>query len=296
MCLNKTKERSCLDIVGDPNCKFHRIIFPSVKLLVISLFWAVSVTAIVSPCSALAQHEPKDSIKDQLLQINTELSEIRKELGEIKTSLSIVGRDSANAPTIVADVSIDDDPFLGEKGAPITVIEFSDYQCPFCARFAAETFPNLKKEYVDSGKVKYVFRDFPLPFHQYAQKAAEAASCAGEQGKYWEMHDKLFQNQAALQVADLEVAAKELPVDMNTFISCLDHGTYESEIGKDIQDGSKAGVKGTPSFFVGLTNSGKSIKGVLIVGAQPLDIFKLKIEELLKEKSEFSNLVEGKRQ
>src|SRR3989338_199678 len=94
--------------------------------------------------------------------------------------------------------SADDDPFKGSKDAPVTIIEFSDYQCPYCARFDQQTLPALTDNYINTGKVKFVYRDFPLAFHKNAQKASEASECADEQGKFWEMHDKIFENQQAL--------------------------------------------------------------------------------------------------
>ncbi len=165
--------------------------------------------------------------------------------------------------------SADDDPVLGDKNAPVTIIEFSDYQCPFCERFWSQTLPLIKANYIDTGKVKLVYRDFPLGFHQYAQKAAEAAECADDQGKYWEMHDKLFQNQAALTINDLKRYASELGLDTSTFNQCLDSGKYTKEVQKDLADGSASGVSGTPSFFV---------NGVQIVGAQPYSAFEQAIE------------------
>lgn len=215
--------------------------------------------------------------------IKKELQEIKKELDEIKKILSGLRGDVRPAPPAEATVSIDDEPFLGNKDAPVTIIEFSDYQCPFCARFFNETLPLLKKEYVETGKLKFVFRDFPLDFHQYAHKAAIAANCAGEQGKYWEMHDKLFKNQSAMQIEDLKGYARQINLNQEAFAACLDSGKYDRKIKKDIEDGAKADVTGTPTFFVGPTGQSKDIKGRRLVGAQPFDIFKRQIDEFLKK-------------
>lgn len=184
---------------------------------------------------------------------------------------------SPSAPSVPSgpvDVSLDDDPVLGDKNAKVTIVEFSDYECPFCGRYFTQTYPQLKKDYVDTGKVKIVFRDYPLPFHQNAQKAAEAAECADDQGKFWEMHNKLFSNQQKLDVASLKKYAGELALDQAKFDDCLDSGKYASEVEKDMQDGSSYGVSGTPSFFV---------NGQLLVGAQPYSEFKKLIDaELAK--------------
>ena len=166
-------------------------------------------------------------------------------------------------------VSIDDDAVLGDENAKVTMIEFSDYECPFCGRHFEQTYPQIKKEYIDTGKVKLVFRDFPLSFHPQAQKAAEAAECAGEQGKYFEMHDKLYSNQESLSVDNYKKWAKEIGLDTAKFNDCLDSGKMASEIAKDMADGTSYGVKGTPGFF---------INGKPVSGAQPFSVFKQAID------------------
>lgn len=186
------------------------------------------------------------------------------------------GNPEAAAPQqpAVVDVSADDDPVKGDKKAPVTIIEFSDYQCPYCARFYTDTLPKLEETYIKTGKAKLIMRDFPLSFHQFAQKASEAAECADDQGKYWEYHNKLFDNQQALDIASLKKYAKDLSLDTAKFDSCLDTGKYTAEVQKDFQDGQKAGVSGTPSFFV---------NGNRIVGAQPFPAFEQIIEAELKK-------------
>jgi protein-disulfide isomerase len=172
----------------------------------------------------------------------------------------------APQPTVV-DVSEDDDAVRGPANAPVEIIEFSDYQCPYCER-AYPTVQQILRTYGD--KVKFIYRDFPLSsLHPYAQKAAEAAECAGEQGKYWEMHDKLFENQGALDVPSLKQYAADLGLDTAAFNSCLDNGDMASEVQNDFNDGQAAGVSGTPTFF---------INGKMLVGAQPFDAFKAVID------------------
>ena len=175
-------------------------------------------------------------------------------------------------PSPTAEVSIDDDAILGNRDAPVTIIEFSDYECPFCGRFHEQTFPQIKEEYIDTGKVRFVFRDFPLSFHENAQKASEAAECADEQGKFWEYNEILFKNQDKLAVSDLKDYAKGLGLDETEFNSCLDSGKMASEVAKDMSEGQAYGVKGTPAFF---------INGKLISGAQPLSAFKQAIDAAL---------------
>jgi protein-disulfide isomerase len=175
-------------------------------------------------------------------------------------------------PTVgPVDVSADDDPSQGPADAKVTVIEFSDFQCPYCARFQADTLPQIMQNYGD--KIRFVYRDFPLTsLHQYALKAAEASQCANEQGAYWKYHDMLFQNQSALDDASLKNYAATLQLDTATFNQCLDSDKYMSEVQKDYQDGLAAGVQGTPAFFV---------NGNLIEGAQPYAVFKAAIDQAL---------------
>jgi protein-disulfide isomerase len=168
----------------------------------------------------------------------------------------------------------DDDPVKGDQNAPVTIVEFSDFQCPFCGRFWSQTLPQIKEDYIDTGKVKFVYRDFPLSFHQYAQKASEAAECADEQGKFWEYHDKLFENQQFLDTESLKQYAADLGLDTEKFNSCIDTGKYSSEVRKDFQDGQTNGVSGTPTFF---------INGQKLVGAQPYSAFQQIIDSLISE-------------
>ena len=177
-------------------------------------------------------------------------------------------------------VSADDDPYIGSIKAPLTLIEFSDFQCPFCRNFFNNTLPEIKRNYVDTGKIRLVYRDFPISsVHKSAQKAAEASECADEQGKFWEYHDILFNNQKVWEIdnttTELKNYASALNLDINGFSTCLDSGKYSSEVANDIKDGAKAGITGTPTFF---------INDIKIVGAQPYDYFKNIIEAELNKK------------
>lgn len=171
-------------------------------------------------------------------------------------------------------VSVDDDPGKGSEDAPVTIVEFSEYQCPFCARFFRETLPVIEKNYIRAGKVRLVYRDFPLRGHQYAQKAAEAAECADEQGKFWDYHDRLFENQNALDTASLKQYARDLGLNAAEFNECLDSSKMASEVQGDVRDGEAYGVSGTPTFF---------INGTKVVGAQAYAVFQQVIERELKK-------------
>ena len=165
----------------------------------------------------------------------------------------------------------DDDPFLGEKDAPVTIIEFSDYECPFCERFYQQTLSQIESMYIKTGKVKFVYRDFPLGFHQQAEPAAIAANCAGEQEKYFEYHDIIFSNGGAggKSSADYKRWAQELSLNVAKWEACLSDPAQKQEIRKDLADGSAAGISGTPGFI---------INGKLISGAQPFSVFQQVID------------------
>ena len=180
-------------------------------------------------------------------------------------------------PTGVANVNaeeyVDDDPYLGNKNAPVTIVEFSDFQCPYCSRFRTQTFDQIKEQYIDTGKVRFVYRDFPLTsIHPMAQKSAEASECADEQGKFWEYHDNIFENQASLSIDNLKKWAKDLSLNENKFNSCLDSGKYADEVKKDMNNGASVGVRGTPYFMVGNT---------VLEGAYPFEAFKQAIDAQL---------------
>ncbi len=169
-----------------------------------------------------------------------------------------------------AKISADDDAVKGNANAPVTIIEFSEFQCPFCGRFARDTLPSIIKDYVDTGKVKFVYRDFVV--HSSSQKAQEAAECAGDQNKYWEYHDIVYQNQGALDDESLKKYATDIGLNIATFNSCFDSRKHKAEVEKDTAAGRSAGVSGTPTFF---------INGNKFVGAQPYSKFKTEIDAAL---------------
>ncbi|MFH1728187.1 MAG: DsbA family protein [Pseudomonadota bacterium] len=179
-----------------------------------------------------------------------------------------------SAPSIDMTTLTDDDAFKGNKNAPVTIVEWSDFECPFCTRFYQQTLGQIKKEYINTGKVKFIYRDFPLGFHANAQKSAEAAECAGEQGKFWEMHDKLFEEGVSGGLDSFKQFAVDIGLNAAKFNECLDSGKMASEVAKDMQDGQAVGISGTPGFI---------INGQKIVGAQPFEAFKQIIDaELAK--------------
>jgi protein-disulfide isomerase len=189
-------------------------------------------------------------------------------IGELRTQYGVVVQlPYPNMPRI--NVSVDDDPSIGPKDAPITIVQFAEFQCPYCGS-ARESLDEVQKNY--PGKVQFVFRDFPLGFHDRAIPAAVAANCAAKQDKYWEVHDAMMKNQRALEDADLERVAREAKLDIEKWQACRKDPAMEMEIQKDMADGTKAGVSGTPAFFV---------NGMFLNGAVPYERFKAIIDREL---------------
>ena len=192
---------------------------------------------------------------------------------------------NAPAPQSQPVITADDDPVLGSVDAPVTMIEFSDFQCPFCARFYSETLPLIKANFIDTGLVKMVYRDFPLQsIHPNAIPAAVASECADEQGAYWEYHDILFEDVSAWgpmeisgAVEQFKAYAEDLGLDTGTFSECVDTGKYVTEVTDDYADGVAYGVTGTPAFFLGSEQTGY----FPISGARPYPEFQFAIEQIL---------------
>jgi protein-disulfide isomerase len=173
---------------------------------------------------------------------------------------------------------------LGRDDAPVTVVEFTDYQCPFCRRFETDTFAQLKKDYIDTGKVRFVSRDLPLDFHPNAPAAAMAARCAGEQHKFWEMRDAMMLDTATdLGPDSILKYGQKTNLDMTAFGGCLKDKKYTSAIQKDAADAGALGISGTPSFVIGKTAKDE-IAGIRIVGAVPFAVFDSTIKDLLLSK------------
>ena len=248
---------------------------------------ALILMALVSSRPALSQtNADVESMKKDMQALKEGQQAIQKDIQEIKKLLA--SRPAAGAAAadqaVNAVLSVDGEPFKGEKNAKLTLVEFSEFQCPFCGRHVRDTYPQLEKEYIQTGKVKYVFRDLPLEsIHKNAFKASEAAHCAGEQGKFWEMHDRLFANQNSLEPAMLTAHAQAIGVDSKKFQACLDAGKYAADIRKDIADANRLGITGTPTTVIGMTQpNDPKIKVLRVIrGAQGYNAFKAAFDELL---------------
>ena len=214
-------------------------------------------------------------------QADTLIKEIR-ELRRVLESLR-APRPGTPAPDEKVSVDLTGVQVLGRPDAPLTLVEFTDLECPFCRTFHVNTFERLKREYIDTGKLRFVSRDFPLDFHPNARPAAQAVRCAGEQGKFWEMRHLVTLNASALSSEVYERLARELQLDLGRFTACAGTESHREAIDRDMAEGMKAGVTGTPSFVLGRTTPGTALEGIRIVGAQPYNAFESRIKALLGE-------------
>lgn len=207
--------------------------------------------------------------------ILTELREIKQLLAKQAAAPA-----PANTPTHTLNVKGAAAHVLGKADAPVTLVAFTDFQCPYCARFEATTFPELKRKYIDTGKLRYVLRDVPLDFHPLAINAAQSVRCAGDQNRYWEMKDVVFKNQAKIDVDSLASYAHSLGLNDEQYRSCMTTHKYEADISADRAYAQSLGITGTPSFVVGKQVGGE-VQGSLIVGAQSAGVFEDAIEKAL---------------
>ena len=230
--------------------------------------------------AALAQ-QMADLLKE-LRALRTEIVNLRQAVTGLRAAAQPPSAPAG--PPVPASVRLDDGPALGSPTAPVAVVEFSEFQCPFCRRHFDQTFSGLKQSYIDTGKVRYVFRNFPLvEIHPNAKAAAVAAYCAGQQGAYWKMHDALFANQSRLGPALYEELAKSLDLDAKKFQACREARESEKAIEDDMAYAQSVGVQGTPHFFIGHLKGGQVVDVQRVNGAQPLAAFTQVIEGLLKD-------------
>jgi protein-disulfide isomerase len=209
-------------------------------------------------------------------QADDMLNELRG-IRQLLERLTKPGTPEPSAPR-TGKLKLDGGFSLGSSDAPVTMVEFTDYQCSFCRRFHSATLAEIRGKYIDTGKVRLVVRDFPLDMHADAMQAAEAAHCAGDQGKFWAMHDALFSGPGKLGHTDLIDYAEALKLDVGTFRSCLESGKHKPEIQNDMQAASSLQIGGTPAFLIGKTTGGE-VTGAIVIGAQPFGVFEAKFKE-----------------
>jgi protein-disulfide isomerase len=207
--------------------------------------------------------------------------EILKELRQIRQLLEKqqAGKADEKQEATHAKVNVQGTPMLGSKDAPLTMVEFTDYQCPFCQSFHLKTFADLKKNFIDTGKVRFYSRDMPLDFHPNAMRAAQAARCANDQGQFWKLREVMSANPDKLDMESLVADAAGLKMDLNAFRTCVQSEKYKDAVQSDVMEAMRIGANGTPTFVVGKSTP-EGVDGDLIVGAMPLPVFEAKLREL----------------
>ena len=243
--------------------------------------WAESEPSANANAADAALRSDVDRLKAQVDALRGEMRVLRESL--LSRLMQLAPQPTAPRPVKVGPGDI---PALGSSDAQVVLIEFSDYQCPYCRRFYESTLPALKSDYIDKGVLRYVVRDFPLDqLHPSARIAAEIARCAGDQGKYWAMHDVLFSKPEALQQRmQLMTYAEQMQLDVEAFGGCVDSGKHQASVQRDVDDGVAAGVRGTPAFVLGKLRPDNTVESTLLTGARPLADFVREIERVLKER------------
>ena len=261
---------------------FENIIKKNEKIIKKSTFNGLIITVIITIgiASFLGGSYISNLDSNQISQEELDEAIAKLELKILQNKLP------SNQPIVELKISADNDPTIGNSNAPITIIEFSDFQCPFCAKFHIETLPTIMEEYINKGTVKLVFRDFPIQnIHPNAVPASIAAECANEQGKFKQMYDTLFEKQKEWSNLETSYAitifnqyASEMELNVEKFDSCLRNVKYLEDVQNDLNDGRTYGVTGTPGFFIG----NEQIGFVELKGSQPFESFKKIIDSQLK--------------
>ena len=235
--------------------------------------WIALPVALLLPLGAA---EPGITRK-QADDILNELKQIRQLLEKQAAALP-----QAQQPQITkATIGIDGAYTLGAKNAPLTMVEFTDFQCPYCKSFHVSTFSELKKNYIDTGKLRFVSRDLPLDFHPNAMQAANAGRCAGEQGQFWAMRDRMNSNPEKLDMMSLVEFAQDLKLDVGAFRGCIESGKFKERIQDDIALAERIGANGTPAFVIGKSTP-DGVDGEVVVGAMPYAMFDQKLKEVAR--------------
>ena len=246
----------------------------------------VTLVLCIGGTSAIAQSEDLQSVLRRLCGLEETMRSVEREL----ESLIAVSRNSRDArlsspvedvPPFVVNVT--GAAAIGSPDAKTAVIEYSDFQCPFCGAYAKQAYRELQRQFVSTGKVIYFFRNFPLEdIHPQALKAAEAAECVRESGRFWDMHDRLFTNQGALALSDLTAHARALGVEMSPFQACLTEGQTTAKVRAEQAEARRLGIAGTPTFLLGRIESGGRVRVTRkIVGSQPIEIFGAALQTML---------------
>ena len=239
----------------------------------------------IATCAALALAGPilcaRAAAADQEPGITRDqANQILQELRQIRQLLERQQQQQPAGPPAKIKLNLEGLPMLGARNAPLTVVEFPDYQCPYCRQFHLQTFPDLKKKLIDTGKIRFFSRDLPIDsLHPNAMRAAQAGRCANDQGQFWAMRDLMGDNPDKLDLANLLGYAEALKLDVTVFRSCVTSEKYKPDVEADLLEAMRIGADGTPAFVVGRSTA-EGVEGDMLVGAQPYNNFDLKLRSL----------------
>jgi protein-disulfide isomerase len=245
---------------------------------------------LLSSSVAFAQDWIAEEMLQQLTEIRQELKLLKEEVSELKQALkngAPTQQGGANvrnsAKPVIADINLEGLPSLGSSEAKVAIIEFTDYECPFCRRHTIQTIPELEENYIKTNKIQYFAKQFPLSFHSRAKGAAAAALCAEKlkKGSYWHYHEGLFSGKITFDKASYLNTAEQLTLNQKKYTQCLDSQKISERIDAEIAEGSNLGVSGTPAFFIGKVQDNKLVDAKFISGARPYEIFAKTIDSLL---------------
>ena len=242
--------------------------------------FTLTLLAAVGAYAAQPHADDFVKLKDEVARLNAQQQQILDSLDELKRMIKGPGQAALKPPETM---SVAGEPFKGQPGATLAIIEYADFECPFCRRFEHDVYPQIHDNYIATGKVKYFHRDMPLPFHEGAMPAARAAHCASEQGKFWEMHDSLLGDAASLGAADIDERAGKLGLNVAALDACISSDRFADIIQRSVAEATQMQVSGTPTFIIGTLDDQGNLMSVkkTVVGAYPFGTFKAAIDPLL---------------
>jgi protein-disulfide isomerase len=240
----------------------------------------LSMLAAIGAYAAQPHADDFVRLKDAVARLNAQQQQILDSLDELKRMIKGPGQPALKPPPTM---SVTGEPFRGQPSATLAIIEYADFQCPFCRRFERDVYPQIRDNYINTGKVKYFHRDMPLPFHEGAMPAARATHCASEQGKFWEMHDSLLGDAASLGAADIDERAGRLGLNVSALDECISSDRFADIIQRSVAEATQMQISGTPTFIIGTLDAQGKLMSVkkTVVGAYPFDTFKTALDPLL---------------
>jgi protein-disulfide isomerase len=241
---------------------------------------ALVLTLLISQGSAATQDQDLAKLSEEVARLSAQQQQILTSLDELKKMMKGPTQPALKPP---ASMGVDGEPYKGEPTARLAIIEYADFQCPFCRRFEHDIYPQIRDTYVNTGKLKYFHRDMPLPFHQGAMPAARAVHCAAEQGKFWELHDSLLGDAASLSAADIDERAGKLGMNVGQLDKCISSDRFADIIQRSVTEANEMQVSGTPTFIIGTLDAQGKLMSVkkTVVGASPFEAFKAALDPLL---------------